>query len=150
MAGQRAIAAALHNGADYIALADQDDIWEPDRIAAGMQVMLETEDKEKAGCPILIHSDLSVVDDQESLLHASYMSLRGYALTDAPDLAKVVGENGVMGNTCLVNRALATLSLPFPPGLHVHDWWLAILAERLIGCIPAMQAIRLGAWLRVS
>ena len=62
-------------------------------------------------------------------LHRSYFELRGYAIDDAPSLARVLGENGVMGNTVLVNRALAVRALPFPPGLHLHDWWLALVAE---------------------
>jgi hypothetical protein len=34
-----------------------------------------------------------------------------------------------MGNTVLMNRALARLAVPFPQGLHVHDYWIALMAE---------------------
>jgi hypothetical protein len=27
-----------------------------------------------------------------------------------------------------VNRALLDLALPFPPGISIHDWWLALIA----------------------
>ena len=126
---ERGIAEALADGFDYVALSDQDDVWEADRLARGMRLMLETERRAGAAVPVLVHSDLAVIDEHGALVHPSYLACRGYALDDEPDLALVLGQNGVMGNTCLFNRALAELALPFPPGLHVHDWWLALLGE---------------------
>lgn len=126
---ERGIARALADGHDYIALADQDDVWDPCRVERGMRLMLETEAHEGRGRPVLVHSDLTLVDELGQPLAPSFLSCRGYAIGDAPNLALVLGQNGVMGNTVLVNRALATLALPFPSGLHVHDWWLAVIAE---------------------
>lgn len=126
---ERGIAHALASGQDYIALSDQDDVWHPDRVARGMATMLRTERAAPAGQPVLVHSDLSIVDASGTPLHASFLARRRYGIGDEADLALVLGQNGVMGNTVLMNRALASLALPFPPGLHVHDWWLALVAE---------------------
>ena len=126
---ERAVAAALAHGFDYIALADQDDVWSSERVARTMHLMLDSERAHGAAHPVLVHSDLAVVDGDGAPLHASYLERRGYRLGTARDLAAVLGQNGVMGNTVLVNRALARLALPFPRSLHVHDWWLALLAE---------------------
>ena len=126
---ERAVAATLAHGFDYLALADQDDVWSPERVARTMHLMLDSERARGTAHPVLVHSDLAVVDGDGAPLHASYLDRRGYRLGTDRDLAAVLGQNGVMGNTVLVNRALARLALPFPRALHVHDWWLALLAE---------------------
>ncbi len=125
----RGIAQALDSGADYIALSDQDDVWHSDRIAAGMERLLASEQVLGAATPHLAHSDLVIVDEHRIEIASSFVSTRGYDIDDEPNLARVLGQNGVMGNTCLMNRALAMLALPFPTGVHVHDWWLAVVAE---------------------
>ena len=123
------INAVLDQGFDYIALSDQDDIWHPDRVQRCMQLMLEAEASNGRGTPILIHSDLTMIDENGDAIHSSFLKYRHYTIGTSKDLAVVLGQNGVMGNTVLVNRALASLALPFPQGLHVHDYWLAVLAE---------------------
>lgn len=126
---ERGIADALAQDFDYIALCDQDDIWESGRIEEGLSLIRATEQEYTSNYPVLVHSDLSIVAADGSMLHPSFLTRRGYRIDDRPDLARVLGENGVMGNTILMNRALARLSMPFPAELHVHDWWLALLAE---------------------
>lgn len=125
----RGLQAALSSGADYIALCDQDDIWAPDRIEAGMRELLTVEDQQGQDHPILVHSDLTVIDHRGVEIAPSYFQWRGYDPGHSPNLGHILGVNGVMGNTCLINRALADLALPFPAELHVHDWWLGVLAE---------------------
>lgn len=121
------ILAMLDRGVRYIALSDQDDIWHTDRIEKGMHVLLDAEQGD-AGCPLLIHSDLLVVDEHNQLKHPSYFQYRGYSKTPSDHLEVMLGQNGVMGNTVLMNAALAERALPFPAGVHVHDYWLSIVA----------------------
>jgi len=123
------IARVLDEGYDYIALCDQDDLWEPDRIAAGMQKLRAIEGDGNTHQPILVHSDLMMIDANNQRMHQSFFEYRQYAITNSRSLPTVLGQNGVMGNTVLINRALATIALPFPPELHVHDYWLAVLVE---------------------
>jgi len=47
--------------ADHIAFCDQDDEWEPDRIARCREAMLEAERRYGPDTPILVHSDCRVV-----------------------------------------------------------------------------------------
>jgi len=157
------IQAVLNEGFQYIALADQDDIWLADRIERGMKTLLtaeaeaEAEAKAKAkettktGTTIaiakevvtaksgqansigahLVHSNLTMVNADNTILHASYLDWRDYQINEAKSLTTILGQNGVMGNTVLMNANLARLALPFPSGLHVHDYWLALVAELL-------------------
>ncbi|NND89586.1 MAG: glycosyltransferase family 2 protein [Granulosicoccus sp.] len=120
---------AVEADAAYIALSDQDDDWHPDRIAAGMQALQVLEHEHGSQHPLLVHSDLCLIDEAGQPLHQSFLQFRRYRIRSEKSLSVIVGENGVMGNTILMNRALAGLALPFPENLHVHDYWLALLAE---------------------
>lgn len=123
------LARALESGASYFALSDQDDVWENNRLACGMQKMAEMEKKHGKDTPLLVHSDLSLIDSSEQPIHNSFLSYRRYRISSQRNLAIVLGENGVMGNTILMNQAMVKLCLPFPDQLHVHDYWIAVLAE---------------------
>jgi glycosyltransferase involved in cell wall biosynthesis len=120
---------ALESGASYIALSDQDDIWEKGRVACGMRKMAELERNHGMNVPLLIHSDLRLIDADGRLLHQSCLAFRHYRINSHRNLGIILGENGVMGNTVLMNQAMAKLCLPFPDQLHVHDYWIALLAE---------------------
>lgn len=123
------IAATLTGGHRYIALADQDDRWRPERLRLGMLRLLAAERIRGTAFPLLAHSDLALIDAAGRSLHPSFLGFRRYAIGGERALPLVLGQCGVMGNTVLMNRALADLALPFPPGLFVHDWWLALVAE---------------------
>jgi glycosyltransferase involved in cell wall biosynthesis len=120
---------ALESGASYFALSDQDDIWDEGRVACGMRKMAELEKEHGMNAPLLVHSDLRLIDADGLLLHNSFLAYRRYRISSCRNLALVLGENGVMGNTVLMNQAMAKLCLPFPDQLHVHDYWIALLAE---------------------
>ena len=120
---------AVESQARYIALSDQDDIWDEQRIAAGMQAMSDLESIHGCDIPLLVHSDLKLIDKNGEQSHPSFLAYRKYRITSRRCLNTILGENGVMGNTVLMNRALAELCLPFPESLHVHDYWIALMAE---------------------
>ena len=126
---ERGLADALARGHDHVAFADQDDVWAPDRVERGMERLLAREAELGADRPLLVHSDLRTIDAAGAPLAPSYLARRGYRTDGRRDLARTLGECGVMGNTALANAALGRLALPFAPGVHVHDWWLAALAE---------------------
>ena len=119
----------LEQGASYIALSDQDDIWDKDRVMCGMSMMAELEKTHGVDVPLLVHSDLRLIDETGQLLHGSFLAYRRYRISNQRSLPIILGENGVMGNTILMNSAMAKLCLPFPEQLHVHDYWIALLAE---------------------
>lgn len=113
--------------ASYVALADQDDVWEPDRLEAGMLVMTDLEERFGKQHPILVHSDLRVCDADGSEICAS---LWNYQRLDpeARSFSRVLVQNNVTGCTMLVNRALMDLALPVPQDAIMHDWWLTLVA----------------------
>lgn len=112
---------------DYIALSDQDDIWLPDKIEASLKRMREIE-KEYSKCiPILVYSDLTVVDENRQVINPSY--IRYQRLYNNCSLKYLIMQNCVTGCCCMINRALADEAVPIPDGAAMHDWWLALIAS---------------------
>lgn len=128
---EQGIRYAYDAGADLIALSDQDDLWTPDRLKRMCTDVLQ----EAQTIPLLAYSDLSMISGSGRPLHPSYFGYRGYTNRTSNALATALGQNGVMGNTILMNRRLAELSLPFPPKLHAHDYWISLLAELYGKCL---------------
>ena len=113
---------------EYIALSDQDDIWLKDKLQLQIEAMFETEEATKE-TPVLIHSDLNMIDENGLLIQRSYSDFRGYKLKVTKDLGHILGPNGVMGNTIMINKALKEKILPFSRYVDVHDYWIAVISE---------------------
>jgi len=110
----------------YIALCDQDDIWANDKLEKQLNVLIE---HEKANMPILVHSDLKMIDSKNHMLYNSYFRYRKIKLTKNKSVNKIISHNGVMGCSVLMNSTLVEMALPFPQKLDVHDYWLALVNE---------------------
>ena len=113
---------------DYVMLADQDDVWDAEKIACAMRVMAELESRWGKGVPLLVHGDLRLVDTAARPLAPSFMSHQ--RLDPAATVFKrLLLQNVVTGCTVLANRALLREALPVPPEAAMHDWWLALVAS---------------------
>lgn len=112
----------------YIALCDQDDIWYPEKLTTYIQHMQKTEQKHP-GSPVMLHSDMRIIDNEDNLLHDSYFQFKHYKLNPDKDLGHIAGPCGVMGNTIMMNRSLTELILPFADCVALHDYWIALINE---------------------
>ncbi len=115
------------SSARYVALADQDDVWHPEKLAMQMQCMREMESRFPSR-PILVHSDMCVVDANLRVISPSFMRYQGISHEWNDPLPVLLAQNFVTGCTVLVNRALLEKALPIPPEALMHDWWLALCA----------------------
>ncbi len=112
------------SNAPYLMFCDQDDVWQLEKISIQMQMMLEQENKYQKHTPILIHSDLEIVDKSLKTKHSSFWRLRGFKLQQSKK--KYLVQNVVTGNTCLFNRSAARLAFPLNHKAMEHDRWLAL------------------------
>lgn len=119
---------AQHSTASYVAFCDQDDIWLPEKLNLQISVMKEYEAAFGAEFPLLIHSDLLVVDEDLKVISDSYWLSRSVLPEDMNNLTRLLTKNYVTGCTVLTNRILIDLAMPFPKKIIMHDWWLALLA----------------------
>ncbi len=118
---------ALAQGAHVVCFADQDDVWLPEKLAAQLAKLEQAQDQAPDGTPVLVHSDMSVVDRHLKPIHRSFMAYQGIRHQAAP-LVALLAQNFVTGCTMMFNRALLQLACPLPPGAIIHDWWLALCA----------------------
>jgi hypothetical protein len=104
--------------AEFVALADQDDRWDPDKVA----VLLE-----RIGDGPLVYSDARLVDRSGGPIADTYWSRRG---NNHSDLLSLLVANCVTGAASLLRGELLDDALPFPPAQfqHYHDHWLALVA----------------------
>ena len=117
---ERALAMAPLD-AEYVAMADQDDDWHPDKL----EVLLA-----EIGDGQLIYSDARLVARGGELIAETYWSRRKNNHTSM--LALLVA-NAVTGAASLLRREVLDYALPFPPAqfAHYHDHWVALTARAL-------------------
>lgn len=115
--------------ADRVFLSDQDDIWEPDKIAVLKQAMQEQEDRFGAETPLLIHSDCSLIDDTGSCIGSSFFRHQGWDPA-AVTLQRLLVQNNVTGCTLVMNEPLRKLVAAHARAkeLFMHDWFIALTA----------------------
>ena len=115
---------------EYVMLCDQDDVWLPDKIEKSLEKMKEMERKYGKQTPILVHTDLKVVDENLDIISQSYKKMANSSYKKNA-LNNVVTMNIVTGSTALYNRALADEIMVEPDFYVIHDWWLALTAAAL-------------------
>jgi hypothetical protein len=114
--------------APFVALADQDDFWLPQKLEVSLKRLQQLETQYGPETPLLVHSDLELVDQDGTPLGFHYLKRQRLdPLRTAPvDLALT---NVVTGCTALLNRSLLEKALPIPPQAVMHDWWMALVTS---------------------
>lgn len=110
---------------DYVMCCDQDDVWLHNKISLTLQEMKRIENKDM---PVLVHTDLKVVDFQTNVLSESFFEhsnfKRDFGLKD------LLIQNFVTGCTMMMNRPLVQLlnRIEDYNDILMHDWVAAIVA----------------------
>ena len=129
-------------GYDYYACADQDDVWDPDKLSRGICAV------EKAEGPALYCTNAALVDDQlQSLGRNTHRAVPNYNLVSVLCLASCA-----QGCTSVFNKALAQIvqAHETPDVFIMHDSLLTCLCALIGGQIiyehtPSMQYRMHGA-----
>ena len=115
---------------DYLMLCDQDDVWLPDKIQLSLDKMTEMESRWGSATPCLMHSDLTVVDEDLTPMEPSFREST-FANYDRTTLRDQIIQNNATGCTIMYNRALAELVTRTPQHMVMHDWWISLIAAAL-------------------
>jgi hypothetical protein len=112
--------------ADFYFFADQDDIWVMDKVKIQIDRIVYLE-KCFGKIPILVHSDLKVVDENLLLLSDSFNSFSNIN----PKLFKkskyfYAVTNSVVGCSMCINKSVKELSFPINSKADMHDSWITI------------------------
>lgn len=113
--------------AAYAMTCDHDDVWLPDKVEKTMGEMERLERESPPGTPILVHTDLEVVDENLRTIAPSMFQLQNLD-SRRVSLSRLLAQNVVTGCTMLANRPLLDLAKDPPASAIMHDWWLALVA----------------------
>lgn len=116
------------SSAPYIAFCDQDDVWCKYKLEIQITKMKELESRYGSDFPILIHTDLVVVNNELKVLDSSFWNYLHLSPGKMKSLNRALVHNCITGCTVMINRELIKKSLPIPDGVIMHDWWLALVA----------------------
>ena len=102
----------------YIILADQDDIWLPNRISAVLDLL-------ECGVDFVV-TDAVVVNSEREVIADSYFK----KVRISNSFIKNFYKCGILGCCIAFNRKLVSTALPFPKNqLIPHDLWLYLIAK---------------------
>ena len=107
--------------ADFYFFSDQDDYWLKDKLT----LCLAAAQEEDATRPLLVYTDLKVVDQDLQVMKESMIRSQSHHANTC--LRTELTENTVTGGTVLINHALATL-WKGTENILMHDWYLALVA----------------------
>jgi glycosyltransferase involved in cell wall biosynthesis len=108
----------LCNG-DFIALSDQDDIWDLRKIEKQVKAI---------GNHLLIYHDSEFVDQNGQSLYSKMSDIMNLYRGDRPEA--FLFFNCISGHSVLMKKELRDELLPFP-NAYFHDWWMGYVATNL-------------------
>jgi glycosyltransferase involved in cell wall biosynthesis len=100
---------------DHIFLADQDDIWESNKV----EVMIDYLQR----CDLVV-SDASVIDG-DIVIYDSFFKMNNSKGGFFHNFVK----NSYLGCCMAFNRKILEFALPFPKCIPMHDIWIGMIAE---------------------
>lgn len=112
--------ALRHAQGDYIFLADQDDVWLPNKVSTMLQALRDE------GYDLCV-SNASITDAQLRVTHPDYFSARGVHTGLLGNILKF----GYLGCCIALTRRQLQRALPFPSRRRycTHDNWLFLCAQ---------------------
>lgn len=103
--------------ADYIAFADQDDVWLPEKIQVAVTRL------EKIKEPALYACNKILIDGKDNIIEENNKKQK------IPSFSNALVENICTGCTIVMNRKLTDLvKKHIPHHAVLHDWWCYLLA----------------------
>jgi len=102
---------------EIIFLADQDDVWHPQKV----KIMLN----ELASCDLLV-CDCRMIDENGNVLRESFFKQN----RSKNGLIKNLIKNSFVGCCMAFHRKLLEKILPFPLTTSMHDQWIGLIAQR--------------------
>lgn len=115
-----------YSTAKYLFFCDQDDIWLKNKIEISMKKMLDLEKKYGKNYPILIHTNLKLINSSNNIISNSFwteFSIHPEKMY-IPEI--LFFQNIITGCTILINETAKKKVLPIPKKARMHDSWVSV------------------------
>lgn len=111
---------------EWVFIADQDDIWEKDKVQTYFSVV------DSSSRPCLVYSDAMLVDTNGELIACSHLKEIGFSSGYTDN--RIYFRNTVQGATILLNRRMLEEVLVCTSKINISqivmfDWWIAMLSN---------------------
>lgn len=119
---------------DYIAFADQDDVWTEDHLS----VLFDN-----IGTNECIGANAELVDCDLKSLGATTFTGNGMTIVPDKDLLRrhLVHSNCIQGAACMISKSIVHKIIPIPENIKWHDYWVALVASMNRGCVYTDRVI---------
>lgn len=108
---------------NYLMFADQDDVWQPDKIALSLNLMQKQEQSiAHVPSPLLIYSRFQWINEQGNLIE------QDLTMPSTLSMEQLLNGNHAYGCTMMLNAALVAKIGKIPPNAYYHDYWVALVA----------------------
>ena len=104
----------------YIFLADQDDIWEKDKVLKVLRVF------EKNKCTCVVHDNVVFDSNTNEIISDSFFKLRN----SRSGIIKNIIKNSYIGCCMCFDSSLVNKILPIPNDIEMHDQWIGLICEK--------------------
>ena len=112
--------ALTHTKGEVIFLADQDDVWLPNKVTTVTEYFEAHPDIQ------VVISDLKIVDADLQVTNPSYFKFRKIK----PGFWRNAIKSGYIGAGMAFRQEMKNVILPIPPEVPMHDMWIGLLAAR--------------------
>lgn len=116
-----------HCQSPYFAFCGQDDVWMPRKLEVSIKAIQQMESRVGRAVPVLVHSDVTIVDDTLQEISQSYFAYKSINISRDTRLDRLLFNNVVVGCSLMGNRALLELASPIPRNFSFEDWWVALV-----------------------
>ena len=115
-----------YSDSEYIMFCDQDDIWLPEKIEKSINKIKELEVESNKNIPLLVFTDLTVVDEKLNIINKSYWNYQKLIPSITNDWKKLLSQNVITGCTIIMNKKAKEVCLPFTLEMMIHDQWIGV------------------------
>jgi glycosyltransferase involved in cell wall biosynthesis len=115
-----------HSEADYIMFCDQDDTWLPNKVEITIGKLLELEEIYGTKTPILVFTDLKVVNKELNIISESFWKYQKLNPDISRNWKMLLANNVITGCTIMINRNAKEVVLPFKSFKMIYDHWLGV------------------------
>ena len=122
---------------NYFMFCDQDDVWLPNKIANSF-IKMKNIEAENFDCPIIIFSDLIVVNEDLQIISKSFWKYCKISIKHLRKAKYLAVNNYVAGCTMLFNKNAKLLTLPFGKNATMHDAWIVLKVSASGGIITSL------------